>query len=121
MERKSAQQSAGVIRRDDIRGRGSPRDLMTRRTSYTKPCASRLWARFARLEREDLVHSRSSIERGVSNMQKRTYGEIAGGLDRQGGAKCGADVLCLCIYFVYCMENKRTSRASKSRARPAAY
>jgi hypothetical protein len=37
-------------------------------------------------------------------MQKRTYGEIAGGLDRQGGAKCGADVLCLCIYFVLCME-----------------
>jgi hypothetical protein len=34
-------------------------------------------------------------------MQKRTYGEIAGGLDRQGGAQC---VLCLCIYFVYCME-----------------
>ena len=32
-------------------------------------------------------------------MQKRTYGEIAGGLDRQGGAKCGRRVVF--IYFVF--------------------
>jgi hypothetical protein len=49
-------------------------------------------------------------------MQKRTYGEIAGGLDREGGAKCGRRVVFILFYAW-----KRTSRASKSRARPAAY
>ena len=53
----------------------------------------------------------------VSNMQKRTYGEIAGGLDRQGGAKCGRRVVFVYLFYAW----KRTSRASKSRARPAAY